>query len=168
MRLKGLTGPVEIVRDRWGIPHISARDPLDAFFGQGFCHAQDRLWQMELTRRLACGRLAEVFGNQALDVDRFQRRLGLHRAAQAEWASAGTYLRDAVHAYAAGVNACLDGLIATKKLPAEFVLARFQPQPWEPIDTLAFARYLAHSQAPNWESELVRARLIARVGYAVA
>ena len=51
-RLKGLSAPVDIVRDRWGIPHISARDPLDAYFGQGFCHAQDRLWQMELTRRL--------------------------------------------------------------------------------------------------------------------
>jgi len=82
MRLKGLTGPVEIVRDRWGIPHISAREPLDAYFGQGFCHAQDRLWQMELTRRLASGRLSEVFGKEALDVDRFQRRVGLHRAAQ--------------------------------------------------------------------------------------
>src|SRR6266545_5800163 len=62
LRVKGLSAPVEIVRDRWGVPHISAREPLDAFFGQGFCHAQDRLWQMELTRRLASGRLAEVFG----------------------------------------------------------------------------------------------------------
>ena len=85
LRVTGLNGPVEIVRDRWGIPHISAREPLDAFFGQGFCHAQDRLWQMELSRRVASGRLAEVFGKDALDIDRFQRRLGLHRAANAEW-----------------------------------------------------------------------------------
>src|SRR5206468_3247169 len=140
----------------------------DAFFGQGYCHAQDRLWQMELTRRLAGGRLAEVFGKEALDVDRFQRRLGLHRAAQDDWASASAYLRDALRAYAAGVNACIDGLVAAKKLPAEFVLARFQPQPWDPVDTLAFARYLAHSQSPNWESEMVRSRLIARVGYTAA
>src|SRR5436190_23862654 len=62
LRLKGLSAPVEIVRDRWGIPHISARDALDAYFGLGFCHAQDRLWAMELARRLAAGRLAEVFG----------------------------------------------------------------------------------------------------------
>ena len=168
IRLKGLVAPVEIVRDRWGIPHISAREPLDAFFGQGYCHAQDRLWQMELTRRLASGRLAEVFGKDALDVDRFQRRLGLHRAAQGEWQSADSTLRDNLRAYAAGVNACLDGLVTAKKLPAEFVLARFQPEPWEPVDTLAFARYLAHTQTPNWESEMVRSRLIARVGYAVA
>lgn len=168
VRLNGLSAAVEIVRDRWGIPHISARDPFDAFFGQGFCHAQDRLWQMELTRRLASGRLAEVFGPAALDVDRFHRRLGLHRAAAREWAEAETTLRDVLRAYAAGVNACLDGQIASKKLPAEFILARFQPQPWEPVDTLGFARYLAHSQSPNWESELIRSRLIARVGYAAA
>jgi len=168
VRLKGLTAPVEIVRDRWGIPHISAREPLDAFFGQGFCHAQDRVWQMELTRRLVGGRLAEVLGKDALDIDRFQRRIGLHRAAQTEWEAADRDLRDILLAYAAGVNACLDGLIAAKKLPAEFVLLRFQPQPWEPVDTLALARYLAYSQSPNWESELIRSRLIARIGYAAA
>jgi penicillin amidase len=168
VRLKGLSGPVEIVRDRWGIPHISAREPLDALFGQGFCHAQDRLWQMELTRRLASGRLAEVFGNMALDVDRFQRRVGLQRAAHREWDAADTDLRDILRAYTAGVNACLDGLISAKKLPAEFVLARFQPAAWEPVDSLAFARYLAYTQSPNWESELIRSRLIARLGYATA
>src|SRR5207253_1441893 len=67
-----------------------------------------------------------------------------------------------------GINACLDGQFASKKLPAEFVLTRFQPEPWEPVDTLSFARYLAYSQAPNWESELIRSRLIARVGYVAA
>jgi penicillin amidase len=168
LRLAGLTSPVEIVRDRWGIPHISARDPLDAYFGQGFCHAQDRLWQMELERRLAAGRLAEVLGAEALDIDRFQRRLGLHRAAQKEWETADGTLRDALRAYAAGVNACLDGLVGSGKLPVEFVLTRFHPEPWEPVDTLSFGRYLAYSQAPNWESELVRSRLIARVGYVAA
>ena len=85
VRLKGLSASVEIVRDVWGIPHITAQDPLDAFFGQGFCHAQDRFWQMELTRRLTAGRLSEVFGKAALDVDRFHRRIGLHRAAEREW-----------------------------------------------------------------------------------
>jgi penicillin amidase len=168
IRLRGLTAAVEIVRDRWGIPHISARDPLDAYFGQGFCHAQDRLWEMELTRRLASGRLAEVFGKDALDVDRFQRRLGLYRAARQEWETADASLRDVLRAYAAGVNACLDGLLAAGKLPVEFVLARFAPEPWEPLDTLGYARFLAYSQSPNWESELVRSRLIAKVGYVAA
>jgi penicillin amidase len=168
VRMRGLNAPVEIVRDRWGVPHISAREPLDAFFGQGYCHAQDRLWQMELTRRLAAGRLAEVFGASALDIDRFQRRLGLHRAAQAEWLTADAGLRDILRAYAAGVNACLDGMLASGKLPVEFVLTRFTPEPWVPEDTLGYARFLAFSFSPNWESELIRSRLIARLGYTVA
>ncbi|MDQ6671815.1 MAG: penicillin acylase family protein, partial [Chloroflexota bacterium] len=104
IRVAGLSAQIEIVRDVWGIPHISARDPADAFFGQGFCHAQDRLWQMELARRLASGRLAEVFGKDALNVDRFMRRLGLQRAAQRDWETASAGLRDTLSAYAAGVN----------------------------------------------------------------
>jgi penicillin amidase len=168
VRLAGLNGPVEVVRDRWGIPHVSAHEALDAYFAQGYCHAQDRLWQMELARRVANGRLAEVFGPDALDVDRFQRRIGLHRAAQAEWATADAGLRDILRAYAAGVNACIDGIMATGKVPVEFVLARFTPEPWQPLDTLAYARFLAFSFSPNWESELVRSRLIARLGYAMA
>jgi penicillin amidase len=168
LRVVGLNGPVEIVRDRWGIPHISARDPLDAFFAQGFCHAQDRLWQMELARRVASGRLAEVFGKDALDVDRFMRRLGLHRAAQRDWDSANPSVRDTLGAYAAGINACLDGLLASGRLPVEFGLARFSPARWEPLDTLCYGRYFAFSLSPNWESELVRSRLIARLGYTAA
>ncbi|GAC1314048.1 MAG: penicillin acylase family protein [Chloroflexota bacterium] len=167
-RVGGISGTVEIVRDRWGIPHISATHEEDAFFGLGYCHAQERLWQMELSRRLASGRLSEVLGSAALDVDRFQRRLGLYRAAQREWETADTTLREVLRAYANGVNACLDTIIASNKLPVEFALARFQPEPWEPVDSLGYGRFLAYSQSPNWESELVRSRLIARLGYAGA
>src|SRR5579884_3941829 len=70
LQLRGLSGPVEIVRDRWGIPHISAHTMLDALYAQGFCHAQDRLWQMELSRRVARGRLAEALGVEMLEIDR--------------------------------------------------------------------------------------------------
>ncbi|MBV9748979.1 MAG: penicillin acylase family protein, partial [Acetobacteraceae bacterium] len=168
LRLKGLNAPVTVVRDRWGTPHISAREPADAFFAQGVCHAQDRLWQMDLTRRTALGRLAEVFGPAALDVDRFYRRLGLHRAAQAEWDVADASLRDVLNAYAAGVNAYLEGVVGSGRLPIEFVLARYRPEPWRPVDTLALARLLAFSLSPNWESELIRSRMIARLGYAAA
>jgi penicillin amidase len=168
LRLKGLNGRVEIIRDRWGIPHISGHDPLDAYFGLGFCHTQDRLWAMDLVRRVASGRLAEVFGADALDVDRFHRRLGLHRAARAEWDTAQPWLRDVLSAYTAGVNGCLESLLASGKLPVEFVLARYTPEPWQPTDSLTYARYLAFSQAGNWESELTRSRLIARLGYVAA
>jgi penicillin G amidase len=164
LQVRGLGARVEVVRDRWGIPHVSAQSLLDALFAQGYCHAQDRLWQMEISRRLARGRLAEALGEPLLEVDRFMRRLGLHRAAQREWDLAGPDVRRALEAYAAGVNACLDRLVASGKLPIELVLTKVQPRPWEPIDSLSYGRYVALSLAPNWESELVRSRLIARLG----
>ena len=80
----GVAAPVEIVRDTWGIPHIFAESLTDAAFAHGIVHAQDRLWQMELNRRVSAGRLSEKFGKVALDADRFLRRLGLRRAAELE------------------------------------------------------------------------------------
>jgi penicillin amidase len=168
LRVRGLNGPVEVIRDRWGIPHISARDEWDAYFAQGLCHAQDRLWQMELNRRLSRGQLSEVMGTDALDLDRFMRRLGLHRAAQAEWEAAGPEVRSVLEAYAAGVNACIEELQRSGKLPVEFMLTRLQPRRWEPLDSLTFGRFFAFNQSPNWENELIRSRLIARLGYAAA
>ncbi len=168
VRLLGLERPVEVIRDRWGIPHVSASTEHDALFAQGYCHAQDRLWQMELGRRLARGQLAEVFGADLLDVDRFMRRLGLHRAAEAELRRLDPESRDLLLAYAAGVNAHLAEARSLGRQPVEFRLARFEARDWEPLDTLAFGRYFAFSQSPNWESELVRSRLIARLGYAAA
>src|SRR3970040_2026636 len=75
--LEGLSAPVEVLRDRWGVPHIYAQDMLDLSFAQGFVHAQDRLWQMELNRRTAAGRLSEIFGPVTLDPDRFLRTIGV-------------------------------------------------------------------------------------------
>ena len=73
---------VEILRDRWGVPHVYAQDVHDLYLAEGFCHAQDRLWQMEFNRRLCSGRLSDVLGPDALEVDRFMRRIGMHRSAR--------------------------------------------------------------------------------------
>jgi penicillin amidase len=84
LTVEGLRAPVEVIRDRWGVPHLFAREEHDLFFAQGFVHAQDRLWQMELNRRVASGRLSEIFGATTLETDRFLRTVGLRRAALAE------------------------------------------------------------------------------------
>lgn len=84
LKLPGLHGDIEIFRDDWGVPHIYARWEEDAFFAQGFVHAQDRLWEMEIQRRAATGRLSELFGKRTLAADRLMRRLGFHRSARAE------------------------------------------------------------------------------------
>ena len=126
-------------------------------------HGQDRLWQMELQRRIAAGRLSsEVIGDRALPADRLMRRLGLLRVSQAEWhvTHAASELRPLLEAYAAGVNAA----IADRPLPAEFTILRHRPEPWTPEDTLAVGRFLSFGQSGNWEAQLVRARLLKELG----
>src|SRR5689334_24158623 len=105
--VRGPTGEVRIARDADGIPLISAATDEDAAFGLGFAHAQDRLFQMELQRRYGAGRLAEIFGTQALQTDRQMRVLGLYRAAEAELPYLSQSIRRALDAYAAGINAFL-------------------------------------------------------------
>ena len=83
--LAGIGAPIEIVRDRWGVPHVRAMSIEDAMFAQGFVHAQDRFWQMELNRRVGHGRLAEAFGERAFETDKLLRVIGLARAARASW-----------------------------------------------------------------------------------
>jgi len=164
MRLPGLRHTVEVIRDRWGVPHIYGQTIHDVLFAQGFVHAQDRLWQMEFQRRLASGRLAEVLGAVALPVDRWVRILGLRRAAEAGLNLLRGEVRDELAAYVAGVNA----FIARGRLPIEFVLLRYRPEPWTIADSLVWAKMMAWNLSINWETEILRARLIGQLGAARA
>ncbi|HEX6548908.1 MAG TPA: penicillin acylase family protein [Candidatus Dormibacteraeota bacterium] len=159
LALPGLEGAVEILFDRWGVPHVFAGSEKDAVFAQGYVHARDRLWQMELNRRLARGELAELLGSAAVPLDRFLRRLGLRRISEAELDGIGAE-RDLLDTYAAGVHAYVE----SHPLPVEFTLLRFRPQPWRPVDSLAFGHFMTFTQTWNWESELVRWRLASRHG----
>src|SRR5439155_14972521 len=97
----GIGAAVEILRDAYGVPHIFARSERDAYFALGFVHAQDRLWQLEMNRRLASGRLAEVLGAAALDTDRFLRTIGIRRVAEANLRRLDADSRKLLDAYAA-------------------------------------------------------------------
>jgi penicillin amidase len=130
----GLASAVEIARDANGIPTIRAQSAEAAFFGLGYVHAQDRLWQLETHRRIGSGRLAETFGAPALETDRFLRALGVKRAAAAQWARSSGETRAAVLAYTAGINAYLDGGLRAR--PPEFVILGLQPEHWTPEDSL--------------------------------
>ena len=162
LSISGLGEDVEIIRDRWGVPHIYAGNETDLYFAQGFVHGQDRLWQMELSRRIGAGRLSELFGPSALETDRLARTLGFRRLAEASWAEIEESMRGALEAYAAGVNTQISGPVA--KRPIEFSLLRHRPEPWHPLDSLAFGRYLGWALSTGWYSELVRARIADRVG----
>ncbi len=124
--LSGLLASVEIVRDQWGVPHIYAETIPDLFFAQGFVHAQDRLWQMELNRRTAQGQLSEVFGELALDTDRATRTFGFNRLGRQDWACAENELKDVILAYTAGVNAFIEN--PDTRLSIEFSLLKTQEQ----------------------------------------
>jgi len=160
--LPGSKAPIEILRDRWGVPHVFAADLHDLFFGQGFVHAQDRLWQMELNRRTATGRLSEIFGPVALDTDRATRTFGFDRLGREDWARAGEEVRAAVLAYTEGVNAFLTS--PTSRMPIEFTLLGHRPEPWRPEDSAAFARVMIWQLSHAWYSEILRARVVGAVG----
>jgi penicillin amidase len=160
LRIQGLSGPVEILRDRWGIPHIYTQNENDLMFAQGFVHAQDRLWQMDFQRRLVAGRLSEVLGEVALPLDRWMRILYMRRAAEKELSLIPTEMSRLMDAYVAGVNAW----IGLGRLPVEFTLLRYKPEPWTAADSLSWGKMMAWTLSVNWESELLRSQLIARLG----
>jgi penicillin amidase len=162
LNLPGLKAPVEIIRDRWGVPHIYADNLHDLFFAQGFVHAQDRLWQMEINRRTATGRLSELFGDVALDTDRLTRTFGFNRLAQADLDAASGEMQEVLDAYAVGVNVFLDQ--TDGRLPVEFTLLRHWPEPWTPVDSLAWARVMIWNLSHAWAGEIVRARLVEKLG----
>jgi len=160
IRIKGVERSVTVVRDRWGVPHIYAETTRDLFFAQGFVHAQDRLWQMELRRRISSGRLAEVFGPGALRRDIFSRTLGFQRGLDREWETYDEHTRTVISAYAAGVNAFIADHL--DRLPIEFQLVGFEPEAWTHLDVLT--RAVAYNQGGNWPRKILRARLVARLG----
>src|SRR5438552_11937546 len=134
-----ITAPIDIIRDADAIPHVFAANKLDALFGLGYVHAQDRLWQMELQRRIGHGRLSEVLGAGALPQDRFLRTVGFGRAAKNAWAATPDWAKQQIDAYVAGVNAFI-GTHHGAKLPPEFTLLRFEPEPWTGVDVIAWVK----------------------------
>jgi len=152
-----LSAPLTIGRDSAGVVTITAQSELDADFALGFVHAQDRLFQMELMRRLGTGRLSELFGLQTLKTDKLMRLLGLAQQANAQYEAASPDLRAALDAYAAGVNAFVKwhGF----PLPPEFLLLRFEPEPWRPADSLLWGRLMAWQLSGNAGQEIQDERL---------
>ena len=134
LNLPGLEKPVEICRDRWGVPHLRAENEHDAFFAQGFVTAQDRLWHMDYDRHRALGRWAEFAGPGALSEDRLMRRFRVERAARMDLEATSAAARDMLAAYSDGVNAFL---ASTRTLPVEYALLQAAPESWEPWHCLA-------------------------------
>ncbi len=162
LSLQGLHEPVEVLTDSYGVPHIYAHNEDDLYFAQGYMHAQERLWQMEVNRRVGSGRLSELFGPIAVETDRFCRRLGMHRSAAEEIQRLSTHNSRVLNAYASGVNSFIEN--NSHRLPIEFTLLGFKPGPWSPADTIQWSKMMGWNLGGNWETELIRARIVSKVG----
>ena len=156
LALPGLERPVRVLRDAHGIPSILASSRHDLYMALGFVHAQDRLFQMDLQRRLGAGRLSEVFGETAVGSDRLMRTLGLYRHAAASVNAASAEFRAVLDDYTAGINAFLHSGTA---LPIEFTVLGYRPADWTPADSIVIGRTLALRQSGNYRQELQYARL---------
>ena len=157
-----LDGSAEVLRDRWGIPAVFAETEADAYRIQGYLHATDRTFQLDLLRRVGLGRLSELVGDAGLGSDKLIRTLGFHRHVEEEWQLLDGPARAALEAYAEGVNAGFER--ARRRRPVEFRLLRARPDVWRPQDCLALSRVMALGLCGNWESELARGELASRFG----
>lgn len=146
--LAGIQNPVEILRDGYGVPHIFAHTEHDAFFAAGFVQAQDRLWQMEIIRRAGMGRLSEILGEPALKTDRMFRTLRLWKHAQQIAATLDDETRQALQAYADGVNSYIGE--HRGKYPLEFDMLNIEPEPWSVEHSVVISRLMA------WELNYAR------------
>lgn len=164
LRLTGLSAPVTVYRDEWGVPHIEARNMLDLFTAQGYVTAQDRLWQMDVTRRAGAGRLSEVMGASQINTDKFLRTLMLRRAAERTIDALSPVAIRALEAYAAGVNAFIEEATANGRLPVEFTLLGYKPEAWSIVDTASVGKMMAYDLGGNFRAEVFRYQLRQVVG----
>lgn len=178
LRVQGLRGRVEV---RWadhGIPYILAESAHDLFLAQGYLHARDRLFSMDLGRRLAAGRLSEILGDRPVpwqttsarfrnlrtpDLDLYFRLLGLRRTAQASVGLLGGEGREALWAYTAGVNAWIDGLRSATR-PLACRLLGYTPDPWQPADSLSLVKVLAYQLSASLRQKILAVALWESLG----
>ena len=158
LRVRGVAQPVTIRRDRWGIPCVEAETDADAAFGLGFCHGQDRAFQLEVLVRVSRGTLAELIGAKGVPVDRMSRRIGFRRAADAMLAACAPDVQEFLAAYAAGVNA--GATTGLPKKPHELAILKAERTAWEPADVLGFTKLQSFLLPSNWDVELARLRIL--------
>lgn len=156
--IAGLKDGVTVRRDGRGIPYIEAKNDSDLYYAQGYATAQDRLWQMDLYRRVARGETAELFGKTVLEEDRRWRRFGFAKIAQDSLPYLSPELKAALENYARGVNAYI-ATLTKDTLPVEFKILQYSPRDWQPTDTIVVGKILADALSTTWRQDLIKASL---------
>jgi len=162
IKVAGLSGRVGVLRDSHGVPHLRASSQEDVLFAQGYVTAQDRLWQMDLSRRFAHGELSEILGDSTLKLDSESRTLGLPQACERAFAELDGDSQRMLSAYARGVNAFISS--HQDRLPVEFLILRYRPRPWREADSFSIALNMARALSHSWPDDLMRERIRAKVG----
>ncbi len=162
LKLSGLTANVTVVRDSFAIPHIYAENEHDLYVAVGYAMAQDRLWQMDLLRRVTQGRLAEIFGKELVDADFLFRALRFTEKSRKIFAGSDPAMRSCVEAFADGVNQFIRQ--AGDKLPPEFGILGYQPEPWLPEHSLNLIGYMAWDLSTGWYNEITLDKMRQKLG----
>ncbi|MGC2620039.1 MAG: penicillin acylase family protein [Acidobacteriaceae bacterium] len=162
----GLSAPVMVERDQHGVPHISATNMDDLLFAQGYVTAQDRLWELDMARRMAAGEAAEILGPKLVDHDREQRVLAMRATAERLTSAMDEESRRYFEDYARGVNAYINS--HQDRLPAEFRLLMYEPKPWQPVDSMLVVMSMVQMLDTQWPDKLTRERVTARLGPTLA
>jgi penicillin amidase len=162
LEVPGIEDPISIRRDRWGIPHIEASNERDAWFGVGFCHGQDRAFQLETLLRVVRGTLAELIGKDGIPMDRLSRRIGFSRQVDLQFSRLQLDIQEVFRAYARGVTA--GGSAGLRRTPHEFALLLSRPTPWEATDVVGIVRLQSFLFATNADAELARLKILLAEG----
>src|SRR5688572_17545483 len=163
LTLKGLSAPVTVHRDSYGIPQLYAKTEADLLRAQGYVHAQDRFWEMDFRRHVTAGRVAELFGESQVETDIYLRTMGWRRVAEQEWALLAAETRAALEAYTAGVNAWLDANPDGDSLEYKILSLQnssYKIEKWHPVDSLAWLKAMAWDLRGNMQEEIRRAALL--------
>lgn len=160
IKLDGLIDTVTVSRDKQGVPHITAKNDHDLYMAQGYVTAQDRLFQMDLSRRQASGQLSEVIGEDLVDQDKFFRTFGLRRAAEISYPGYSKEMKDVLQWYADGVNSFMKESIDSSKLPVEFTMLGYEPTEWTPLDSVTITKYMAYDLGGHWQGQAFRSYML--------
>lgn len=156
VQLSVLDENVTVTRDENGVPHLDAKSDADLYRAQGYVHAQDRLFQMDLARRQASGRLSEVVGAKAIDTDKQFRTFSLRNAAEKSFDTYSDDAKQVLEWYTDGVNEFIEEVKDNGKLSYEFKLLGYEPEPWTPIDSLTIGKYMAYDLGGKWTPQAMR------------
>ncbi len=158
----GLKSQVKVYFDDYGVPQIYAQNQDDAYFTEGYLHAQDRLWQMDLTRRVAEGRLSEVLGSSVIEFDKLFRTIGIHRFAYNWYSNISPDSKKILESYTAGVNKFIE--THYNNLPVEFDALNYKPDPWKPENSLMLARMMGWDLNIAWYTDYIMGEVLSKTG----